>query len=137
MENFVKYCKDYIVDHISDYVGDNVYFCELGYTITEGPNCDGTLTYSTYEAKEYLREWWDDCASYWEYEKVNFGENMHNPFENPEAYMVCMVIEGVNAILGRCPIVDERWSEECELTQEDVDKIIEFVESFDEDEELF
>lgn len=44
--DFETYCKDYIKDHINDYVGDDYYMCDLGSEITDGPNCDGTLTYS-------------------------------------------------------------------------------------------
>ena len=133
MENFVDYCKDYIKDHINDFEGETPYACDFCMTITEAPNSDGTLTYSTEQAKEYLKEWWNDCADYFQYEKDSFGENLHNPFENPEAFMVCMVIEGCNAILSRCPIIEENWNERIELTEEVISEILEYVEDFDED----
>lgn len=132
METLVEYCKNYILENIGNYENESVYGADLGYTITEGPNVDGTLTYSRAEAKEYLNEWYDDCSEYWGYEKFNFGENLHNPFDNPEAYMVCMVIEGVRSILSRCPIVDENWNEEFELDGETIKSICDYVEEFDE-----
>ena len=131
MENFKEYCKDYILEHLNDYEGQSVYGSEVGYTITQSPNVDGTLTYSREDAKEYLREWWDECAAYWNYEKVNFGEHFHNPFDEPEAYMVCMVIEGVNAILANEPHIEESWNDELELTEEVIEDIKEHVEEFD------
>ena len=130
MENFVQYCKDYILDHIDDFEGKSEYGCDWSYTLTQSPNVDGTLTYSTYEASQYLKEWWDECGEYWEYEKDNFGEHLHNPFEEPEAYMVCMVIEGVSAILSNEPHIEESWDEKLELTAEVVTAIKEYVEEF-------
>ncbi len=117
METFNEYCKNYIKDHIDGYVGHSVYGCDLGFTITEGPNMDGSLTYSRYDAMEYLKEWWMDAADYFDWEKLNLGET-RNPFDNPEAYMVCMVIEGVNSLLSQCGVVDVNWNDEFELTEE-------------------
>lgn len=134
--SFVEYCKAYIIENIDDYEGTEVYACDFTTSITDGPNIDGTLTYSTNEAIEYLREWWYEAGEYWQYEKDNFGENQHNPFENPEAYMVCMVIEGCASILSRCPDLEDNWNDKIELTAEIIHNIKEFVEEFDE-ESLF
>lgn len=137
MEDFIVYCKQYIYDHIDGYRGQKVYLCDLGFTLTDGPNCDGTLTYSTEKAKEYLREWWWDAADYFEYEKDNFGgEYSHNPFENPEVYMVCMVIEGVCTLIDRAITalgLDDQWNDEVELTADLIEKIKGAVEEFNDD----
>lgn len=129
--SFKEYCKGYILDHLGEYEGQSIYGSEIGYTITQSPNMDGTLTCSTAAAKEYLREWWDECGEYWEYESDNFGEHLHNPFDEPEAYMVCMVIEGVNAILANEPHIEESWNDELELTEEVIEDIKKYVEEFD------
>lgn len=136
MKTLLEYCKDYILDHVEDYEGTTHYACDFPYTLTEGPNMDGTLTYSTAEAKDYLREWWWDCGEYWKYEKFNFGENLHNPFDNPEVYMVCMVIEGCYRILSECPVIEENWNDKIEITDEVIKQIKAYVEAYD-NEELF
>lgn len=126
MKTFINYCKQYIYDHIDGYRGQKVYSCDLGYTLTDGPNHDGTLTYSTAKAMDYLAEWRWDAADYWQYEKDNFGENLHNPFDNPEAYMVCMVIEGVRAMIDRAITelgLNDQWNDEVELTADLIEKI--------------
>lgn len=135
--NFVRFCKDKIIDELSKYEGQQHYACDLGYTLTEDINANGTFTYSTELAKEYIKEWWEDASDYWEYEKTNFGENFHNPFENPEGYTVAMVIEGVNLLLSQCKFIDEKWNEEIELTEENIQTITEQVEELDEDEPVF
>lgn len=137
MEDFVTYCKNYIADNIDEYEGREVYLCDFGFELTQGPNCNGTLTYSTEKAKEYLREWWWDAADYFEYEKDNFGSDcVHNPFENPEAYMVCMVIEGVCALIDAAIQklgLDDQWNDEVELTADLIEKIKGAVEEYNDD----
>ena len=128
--------KNYILNHIEDFEGTMHYACDFSQELTQGPNVDGTLTYSTEKAKEYLREWWWDCGQYWKYEKDNFGENYHNPFDNPEAYMVCMVIEGCYHILSGCPVIEDNWAEKIEITEEVIRQIKEYVEDYD-NEDLF
>ena len=129
METLTEYCKEFIKDHIDGWVGNNVYGCDLGYNITESINADGSCTYSTYKAKQYLAEWWDDAADYFKYEQESFGGNTRNPFEEPEAFMVCMVIEGVNQLLrGYFDAHDELYNESFELTQEIADEICDFID---------
>lgn len=135
METFVDYCKSYIEEILPEYVGWSYYLCDLGLAITGGPNYDGTLTYSRKDALDYLMEWRYDAAEYWEYEKLNFGENIHNPFDNPEAYMVCMVIEGVRVLIDQAVSeleMDSQWNDEVELTEELAQKIIEKVQQINE-----
>ena len=124
LETLTDYCKDFIINNIDDYSDQSIYGCDLGYTITEGINIDGTCTYSTYEAKEYIKFWWDEAAGYFQYEKDNFGENLHNPFENPEAFMVCMVIQGVNSLLSQISFINKNWNNEIKLTDKNIKKII-------------
>lgn len=136
MENFIEYCKNYIIDHIEDYEGQSHYACDWGSILTDDANYDGTLTYSTENAKDYLKEWWYECGRYFEYENFNFG-SASNPFENPEAYMVRMVNEGVNAIFTKCPTINEMWDDKVEMTEELINEIKEVAEGIDEDEDLF
>ena len=131
-EDFFDYCKEHLLQRLEDYKGTSEYACDLGYTLCERENCDGTLTYSTYEAKQYLKEWWDECGEYLEYENRNFGENRYNPFENPEAFMVCMVIEGVNSILSQCESINEAWCDNIELSGEFLEKLCKEIEEVTE-----
>lgn len=128
LETYSEYCRRFIKDNISDFEGTTHYACDFAGELTMSINMDGSATYSTYKAKEYLCEWWDDCADYFQYEKDNFGENLHNPFENPEAFHVCMIIEGVNSLLSQCSVIEENWNDEIEITQEVIASILEEIE---------
>lgn len=131
-ETFLTYCREYIKNHIEEFVGQVVYAADLGLELTDAPNIDGSLTYSRYDAMEYLKEWWWEASDYFDYEKLEFGaENIHNPFENPEAYMVCMVIEGVNSLINQCSVIEENWNEQIELTQEISEQICKEIEELE------
>lgn len=136
MESLLEYTKNYLIEQLDAYEDTTQYACELATTLTEGANADGTLVYSRGEARDYLNEWFEECGEYWEYEKRNFGENYHNPFDNPEAYMVCMVIAACETILSKCPIIDEHWNEQIELTEDIVNDIKEYVKEYN-DNDLF
>ena len=138
MENFIEYCKNYIIDNIEAYEDKKVHACDLADTLMSGPYYDGTLTYSRSQAKDYLIEWWDDCANYIDYCIFHFGEIRVNPFDNPESFMVGMVSEGIVGILSKVPFIDENWGkEEITLTTEVIQAIKDRVEEFDDDGEVF
>lgn len=128
MREYEEYVKDFIKDELQNNSGRTVYGCDLGYAITEGINVDGSATYSTEKAKQYIKHWWDEAAEVYEYQKENYGECLQNPFEEPEKFHVCMIIEGVNSLFGQCDTVEKFWNDEFELTQEVINKIIEEVD---------
>ena len=122
-EDFMSYCKMHIRLKLFDYQGTTHYACDLAYALCENENRNGTLTFGRTEAIEYIREWWFDCAEYYDYEKFNYGEHLYNPFESPEEYMVCMVIAGVGSILSQCPSIDDAWNNKIELTEEFISQL--------------
>lgn len=132
IKSYVEYVKDFILENLPEYKGQEVYGCDLGYTITEGINADGSATYSKQAAMEYIKEWFDEAAEVYQYQMDNYGQVSQNPFENPEGWMVCMIIEGVNSILGQCDVVEEFWNDETELTDEIIQKIIAYVQEVEE-----
>lgn len=133
MESFVDFCKNYILDTIDGFENSSTYGSEIAYLLTNEPNVSGTLTFDSNAAKEYIKTWWDDCADYWEYEEMNFSEHNHNPFDNPDGFMVCMVIEGCASMLSRCPVIESHWNNKLELSDDVIAEIKEYVENFDND----
>lgn len=123
MQSFEEYCKDFINDKLEEYIGITVYGADLGFTLTEGINSDGTATYSKQKAMEYIKEWFDEAGEVYQYQVDNYGKACQNPFENPEAWMVCMIIEGVNNLLGQCETVENFWNDEKEITEELMENI--------------
>lgn len=134
---FIPFCKQQILDNIDNEEGYSRYGCDLGSYLTEGMNADGSFTYSREEAKEYIKEWWDDAANYSDYEEMNWGKRETNPFDEPELFTVRMVIEGVAGIMGQLPIIEENWNDKIELTPETIKTIKEQVAAIPDDVEVF
>lgn len=122
MESFSEFCKDYLFERLDEYEGTTSDGCDLAYHLCEECNINGTLTYNRQTAIEYLCEWWDDAADFSDYEAES-SVVRSNPFENPEVYMVRMVICGISYLLSRCEVVDESWDDELELTPEVIEAI--------------
>ena len=123
METFEQYCKDFINDNLDGYIGTDVYGCDLSHTLTEEINVNGTATFSRQKAMDYIKEWFDEAAEVYNYQMENYGSVSQNPFENPEAWMVCMIIEGCANLLSQCKCVDNIWNDEAKLTEELVEQI--------------
>lgn len=131
-KSYIDYCKDFIIDTLPNYEDQTVYMCDLAITLTESINIDGSATYSTYEAKEYIKAWFDEAGEVYQYQKDNYGECLHNPFEEPEAFHVCMIIEGVRSLLSQCETVDNNWNEETELSIDNIHAILEELKEVEE-----
>lgn len=54
-KSYTDYCKDFIIDTLPNYEDQTVYMCDLALMLTESINIDGSATYSTYEAQEYIK----------------------------------------------------------------------------------
>ena len=98
MERFVDYCKDVISDYMEEHEGYEYGRDVFGFMITQNENNNGSLTCNRAKDMEYLLAWWNDAAAFFNHELEEFGRPS-NPFASAESYVVCMVIEGVNAIL--------------------------------------
>lgn len=96
-------------------------------------NVNSSITYSSYKAMEFIKEHFEAAGAYWNYAKDNFGEVEHNPFEEPEAYMVCMVIEGVNSLMSQVIGNHDDWDNQVEITDELIKEIEEGLEDADID----
>ena len=135
-EDFIPFCKQQILDEIDNFEGDSKYGCDLAGYLTEGMNCDGTFTYSTNEAKEYLQAWWWEAEQFSEYEEFNFGERS-NPFKNVEAFTVRMVVEGVAGLMGKLPIIEKHWNDKLHLTRRNINTIKKQLAELSDEEEVF
>lgn len=110
---------DHIADWLDDHEGEGVdaYGADLGFEITLNENNDGFVDDPyTYNAKEWIKGHFDDCAVYWEYEKFNYGENKTNPFDEPVTYKLLIYINVVRDIIASLPYIDDHWDDNITLT---------------------
>ena len=113
MKDLKNYVIEKTIEELENYEGIDFYACDLSYTLFEGYNVDGTMAYSTKEAKEFIKEYWDDIGEVYEECAFQFGGDFmkdYNPFYNPEKFMVLIVIESANYLIGRCPTIEKNWN---------------------------
>lgn len=125
-KNYVAYCKAHAIDALEEMKGwgNSSYGCDLSYTLTQEINVNGSATFSTHQAKEYIKFWWDEAAEVYDYQKWNYGDPICNPFDEPERFHVCMIIEGVSALCANCPTIEEFWNDKIELDNKTINRII-------------
>lgn len=80
-----------MIDHLDDLEGRDGYVSELAFTLFEAENIDGSMTYNTYKAEQWIAEHFHDLGDVVEDMSVAW-DITPNPFNNPEAFMVQVVI---------------------------------------------
>lgn len=129
-----------IIDRLYDYEDVKVYGTDLAYTLFESENIDGTFTYSSYEAKEWIKNNFDELGEVWEELRFQFGVdylNNYNLFEDPEKFMVLVILESAGYILGQCKTVQDNWDNEMILTKENIKKIEKELKELDDDKSIY
>ena len=122
-ENFEDWINNYIIDNIYNLENENCYGCDIAWELTRTPNDNGTCSNSTEEAKEFIKNNFDKCGEYIEYEKFNFGQTYWNPFEEPNKFQVCMLIWGVENKLAESETLQDSWNDRIVLTKEVIETI--------------
>ena len=113
-----------LIDKLYDYKGGNYYACDLAYTLFECYNIDGSVTYNAYDAKEWIKKYFNELGEVVEEIKFNLGsEFIPNIFEEPEKFMVVIYLEVGASLLSQCKFIDDNWNNEIELTNENIEKI--------------
>lgn len=122
-ENYKEYCRDYILNRLEDFKGQSFYDCyELAREITYCDNVSGSFTYSTFLAKQYIKEWFNDLGEVLEDYEAQFGEPLNiNPFNNAEHFHAVMVILGVEKMLSELKTIPQ---EQFKLTEAFIKDII-------------
>lgn len=119
-----RWALDYIEDTLPDYLDCETYSCDLGSLLTEAPNVNGIYEENS---RKFIADHFNDASDEYQYEKDNFGEVLHNPFFDPEGFVVCMLINTVESILANIPFVDENWNNKITLTQDVVNNILNWI----------
>lgn len=80
-----------MIDNLDDLEGRDGYVSELAFTLFEGENIDGSMTYSTYKAEQWIAEHFHDLADVVDDMAADW-DITPNPFSNPEKFMVQVVL---------------------------------------------
>lgn len=124
-----------IIDKLYDYEGTEIYACDLGYKLFEGENSDGTFTYSTYEAKQWIKENFDDIGEVWKELQFQFGGDFlkdYNMFDNPEKFMVLIILESASYLISKCKLIEDNWNDEITLDKKTIETLKEQIKELDD-----
>lgn len=92
--NLNKLEKDVLermIDHLDTLEGRDGYVSEIAFTLFEAENIDGSMTYSTYKAEQWIAEHFHDLGDVVEDMSAEWDITL-NPFSNPEKFMVQVVL---------------------------------------------
>lgn len=119
--------KDLIKERLYNYEGQECYICDLAYTLFEGENIDGSFTYSYYWSKELIRKYWDDFSEIYDEFIAECGkENSINVLEEPEKFVVIMLLEQASQLLSNYDnkFIEDNWNNEIVLNKKNIKEII-------------
>jgi len=122
--------KGFAIEALENYRGmdESVYSCDLSGELTMEINNNGSVSFSTFKAKEFIKKYYDEMGEVVEYCKDNFEMTL-NPFSEPETAEVMMYITYVESLVNRLPTIDAEWNEQIELSDEMIDTLISEIES--------
>lgn len=120
MKKFTTELKETIIDRLNDYKNTTVYGCDIAYTLFE--NVNGTVLFSTYLTKEFIKENFDLFGDLVEYVNDNFDMKL-NPFTEPEKAHAILMLEASRILLSQLDFIDDNWVEKIELTDEVIKEI--------------
>ena len=136
-ETFYTDLRNTIIERLNDYKGSNIYGHDLAYILFEDVNTNGTVLYSTFLTKEFIKNHFDLFADFSEYYKDNFGEVL-DIFEKPERAHVILLLEAAKMVLSNLDIIKQFGDDSKELTDELINAIIEELSELElTDEEIF
>ena len=136
-KTFTSELIETIISRLNNYKGATNYMCDLSSILFESENIDGSVLYSTYQTKEFIKENFDLFGDLVEYVKDNIGYTL-NPFQEPEKAHVCLLLEASQAILSKLPTIDKFWNDEKELTPKLIKQLTKELKALNIDnEDLF
>lgn len=143
-KEFVDLVKQEVKDRIRNYIGTYHYPCDYGFLLTESENCNGSWFCSRYEAREFIKKFFEDFEEYQGWYHCNFGEpewfeaepdDYHHDVESVQCRMMIEAVEQCfNAAFNKAFNDDEEdiWNTKIEITEEFCNKIENALEEVDE-----
>lgn len=129
MKNFNELTVELLEEELENYEGENITACELAWTLTQGYNIDGTITYNTQKSIDLIHEYWWDIADIYSEYIGELGQCEINMFERPEALLTLILIQNAENLMAQCEIIKNNWNENIELNKKNIEIIKKQLES--------
>lgn len=125
----LKSIKEFAIYELQQLENVDVYACDLAYEITQSINYDCSVTYSTYDAIEWIKENFSELSEVVEACEWSYGEKICNPFHEPERFQVIIYIYVIERLLASCEFINENWNGVITLTKENIEILIEQIQN--------
>lgn len=126
-----EFVKREIIKKLKDLKGceEQCYLCDLSYTLFEAENIDGAYFYDDYEARKWINKNFEYIGEIVEEIRFQFDPDYANKillyvFDNPDRFIVVIVLEVASYLMSRCGTVDKYWNDEITLTDEILNNLI-------------
>lgn len=131
-----NYVIDLLVKKLEDYEDTKVYACDMAYTLLEQYDVDGSITYNTFNAIEWLKDNIQDIYDFLPTIKFEYGDEFYaklciDILENPEKAMVIICLEKANEIMANLKFINDNWNNEIVLNKENINIIKKELENYE------
>lgn len=129
VKDFVKSEIVYKLEKLENSIcDDSVYACDLAYELFRNENIDKSFFYDTVKAKNWISEYFEDLSEIIEELQFRFDKDFCNKilldfFKNPDCFIVVIVLEVADYLLGQCKYINENWDDKIILTNDVIDII--------------
>ena len=123
-----NYVIDLLISKLEDYKDMSIYGCDMAYTLLEEYNIDGSITYNTYEAIEWLKNNIQDIYDFlptikFMYDDEFYAKLCRDILDSPEKAMTILCLEKTNEILSSLKFINDNWNNEIVLNSENINII--------------
>lgn len=128
-----NYVIDLLIRKLEDYEDMSIYGCDMAYTLLEEYNVDGSITYNTCEAIEWLKDNIQDIYDFLPTIKFMYDDEFYaklciDILDSPEKAMVIICLEKANEILSNLDYIQDNWNNEIVLDKKTIEIIKEELE---------
>ena len=114
MNKLYSSVAELMLDNMECILYNNYYVSDLAFYMFESESVNGSITCSTYKAKQWIQEHFFEISEI--YEDVEQMTDT-NPFKNSEEFMVAVVLYVADDIIQKCPLFKNK---ERVYTDEDI-----------------
>lgn len=128
IKNFVKQEMIEKLENLKDY-NASFYSSDFGFSLFESENVNGAYFCNDYNARNWLKKYFDDLSEIIEELKLQFDVEYCNKilldfFDNPDRFIVVIVLEVSSYLMGKCKTINKNWNDEITLSNELINTLI-------------
>lgn len=136
-----NYVIDLLIRKLEDYEDTSIYGCDMAYTLLEQYNIDGSITYNTYNAIEWLKDNIQDIYDFLPTIKTMYDNDFYdeefyaklcvNILDSPEKAMTIICLEKAREILSSLKFINDNWDNEIVLNKKNINIIKKELENYE------